>query len=65
MTEAKKRKSQVEFQQEDGTFICPTAKAVKDILAEDVKIYAINTRDDSTYYSKQRVIYNYINHMTS
>lgn len=63
MAEAKKRKSQVEFQQENGTFICPTAKTVKELLAEYVEIYGINTWAVSTYDSKQRLIYNYINPM--
>ena len=32
--EAKKRKKQVEFEQDEGTFILPTAKTLSDLLEE-------------------------------
>ena len=41
--EAKKRKSEVEFQQDTGTFIVPTAKTLDDLLKEYISIYGVNT----------------------
>lgn len=58
--EAKKRKAQVEFEQENGTFIIPTAKTVNDLLDEYVSIYGVNTWALSTYESRQSILSNYV-----
>ena len=39
--EAKKRKLQVEYEQESGTFIPPSAKTVNDLLDEYMSIYGV------------------------
>lgn len=58
--EAKKRKAQVEFEQENGTFIIPNAKTVNDLLDEYVSIYGVNTWALSTYESRQSILANYV-----
>lgn len=58
--EAKKRKAQVEYEQESGTFIVPSAKAVADLLSEYMNIYGVNTWAISTYEGKRSLISNYI-----
>ena len=58
--EAKKRKVQVEFEQETGTFIAPSAKTVSDLLEEYMSIYGVNTWALSTYEARRSLIFNYI-----
>ena len=58
--DAKRRKSQVEFQQETGTFIAPSAKTVNELLEEYMSIYGVNTWAMSTYESRKSLIANYI-----
>ena len=58
--EAKKRKLQVEYEQETGTFIPPSAKTVNDLLEEYMSIYGVNTWAMSTYESRRSLISNYI-----
>lgn len=58
--EAKKRKSEVEFQQDSGTFIVPTAKTLDDLLREYMSLYGVNTWAMSTYESHKALITNYI-----
>ena len=58
--EAKKRKLQVEYEQESGTFIPPSAKNVNDLLEEYMSIYGVNTWAMSTYESRKSLIANYI-----
>jgi len=58
--EAKKRKLQVEYEQESGTFIPPSAKTVNDLLDEYMSIYGVNTWAMSTYESRKSLIANYI-----
>lgn len=58
--EAKKRKLQVEYEQESGTFIPPSAKTVSDLLDEYMSIYGVNTWAMSTYESRKSLIANYI-----
>ena len=62
--EAKKRKSEVEFQQDSGTFIVPTAKTLDDLLREYMSIYGVNTWAMSTYESHKALITNYISSVT-
>ena len=59
--EAKKRKVQVEFEQETGTFTIPTASTVSDLLEEYMSIYGVNTWAMSTYEARRSLIFNYIN----
>ncbi|MCD7817656.1 MAG: site-specific integrase [Lachnospiraceae bacterium] len=58
--EAKKRKTQVEFEQENGTFIVPTAKTLNDLLDEYMSIYGVNTWAMSTYDSKRGLLAHYV-----
>ncbi len=58
--EAKKRKNQVEYEQESGTFIVPTARTIDDLLAEYMSIYGVNTWAMSTYESRKSLIANYV-----
>mgnify|MGYP001063117911 CR=1 FL=1 len=58
-SEAKKRKLQVEYEQESGTFIPPSAKTVNDLLDEYMSIYGVNTWAMSTYESRKSLIANY------
>lgn len=59
-TEAKKRKNQIEYEQETGSFIVPTAKTVNDLLEEYMSIYGVNTWAMSTYESRQSLLFNYV-----
>ena len=47
--EAKKRKKQIEYEQDSGTFFIPTAKTLNDLLDEYMSIYGVNTWAMSTY----------------
>ena len=58
--EAKKRNTQVEFEQEEGTFILPAAKTLSDLLEEYMSIYGVNTWAMSTYEARRSLIFNYI-----
>lgn len=59
--DARKRKAQIEFEQETGTFIVPEAKTVKELLDEYMSIYGVNTWAMSTYEARRSIIFNYIN----
>ena len=61
--EAKKRKLQVEYEQETGTFIPPSAKTVNDLLEEYMSIYGVNTWAMSTYESRRSLISSFISPM--
>lgn len=58
--EAKKRKAQIEYEQDTGTFIVPTAKTINDLLDEYTSIYGVNTWAMSTYEARRSLIANYI-----
>ena len=58
--DAKKRKAQVEFEQQNGTFILPSAKTIHDLLEDYMSIYGVNTWAMSTYEAKRGLIFNYI-----
>lgn len=58
--EAKKRKIQVEYEQQAGTFIVPTATTVSDLLEEYISVYGVSSWAMSTYNSKKGLMYNYI-----
>ncbi len=59
--EAKKRKAEVEFQQDNGTFIIPEARTVRDLLEDYTTIYGVNTWAMSTYEARRSLMFNYIN----
>ena len=56
--EAKKRKAQIEYEQESGTFIVPNAKTLNDLLNEYMSIYGVNTWAMSTYESRRGLMRN-------
>ena len=58
--EAKKRKTEIEFQLATGTFIAPSAKTIKELLEEYVSIYGVSNWAMSTYQSNVGTINNYI-----
>ena len=58
--DAKKRKTQIEFEQQSGTFIIPNATTVADLLEEYCSVYGVNNWAMSTYCSKKGLMYNYI-----
>ena len=60
MAEAKKRKLEVEFKQENNEFIPPSMKTINDLLAEYMSIYGVNTWAISTYEGRKSLISNYI-----
>jgi hypothetical protein len=57
--EAKKRKSEVEFQQNSGTS-SSRCQTLDDLLREYMSIYGVNTWAMSTYESHKALITNYI-----
>lgn len=59
--EAKKRKTQVEYEQQNGMFVIPNATTVSELLEEYVSVYGVNNWSMSTYDSKRALIFNYIN----
>ena len=40
--DAKKRKAQIEFEQQSGTFILPSATTIHDLLEDYMSIYGVN-----------------------
>lgn len=58
--EAKKRKAEIEHQQNEGTFIVPSSTTLSDLLDEYVSLYGVNTWAPSTYESHKGLIDNYI-----
>ena len=59
--EAKRRKAEIEYQQNTGLFTIPNAKTISELLEEYVSIYGVNTWSLSTYDAKKGLIGNYIN----
>ena len=58
--DAKKRKAEIECEQENGTFMIPTAKTVNDLLDEYFAIYGVNNWAMSTYESRRSLMSNYV-----
>ena len=58
--EAKKRKAEIEYQQNQGTFIVPSSKTVRDLMSDYVSLYGTNTWALSTFESNRSIINNYI-----
>ncbi len=61
LAEAKKRKAQIEYEQENNTFVVPSARTLKDLLDEYLSTYGVNTWAMSTYESNSGIIRNYVN----
>ena len=57
---AKKRKAEIEHQQDTNTFIAPSDLTLSDLLDQYVTIYGINTWAPSTYEGHKSLIDNYI-----
>ena len=58
--EAKRRKHEIEYQQDTNTFVVPQAKTVEDLLNDYVSIYGVNKWAMSTYQHNLSLIRNYI-----
>lgn len=58
--EAKKRKNEIEYQQDTGTFIVPTATTVAELMEKYCSLYGVQKWAMSTYHSRKGLIYNYI-----
>lgn len=58
--EAKKRRKEVEYHQELGTFVVPKCTTMKDLLKEYVNLYGKNAWALSTYQGNIALINNYI-----
>lgn len=61
MKQAKRRKTEVEYQQNNNTFIPPSVKTISDLMYEFVELYGVNKWALSTYDAKKALIDNYIN----
>lgn len=60
-TAARKRKCEIEYQQQNGTFMVYEAKTVADLLNDYVTIYGVNKWAMSTYEGRKSLISHYIN----
>lgn len=60
LAEAKKRKNEVEYQQDQGTFVIPSCKTLDELLEEYIQIYGVNTWALSTYEARKAMIANYV-----
>jgi len=59
--EAKRRKTEIEYQQGNNTFVPPSAKTVSDLLYDFVELYGLNKWSLSTFDARKALIDNYIN----
>lgn len=59
-SEAKARKNEIEYLQQNGLFTMPTAKTVSDLLNDYVAIYGLNKWAMSTYAANTSMINRYI-----
>lgn len=58
--EAKRRKNEIEHQQDNGIFVIPTVTTVAELLEKYCSIYGVANWAMSTYNSRKGLIYNYI-----
>lgn len=61
--EAKKRKYQVEHEQNTGMFIVPSSQTIAELMEEYMSVYGVSKWAMSTYEGKKGLIHNYINPM--
>ena len=59
--EARKRKNQIEYEQDNNVFTIPEARTVRELLVDYMEIYGVNKWAMSTYDAKNSLINNYIN----
>ena len=59
--EAVRRKTEIEYQQNNETFIPPRTETVRDLLHDFVELYGVTKWALSTYISNKSLIENYIN----
>ncbi|WP_443711082.1 tyrosine-type recombinase/integrase [Ruminococcus sp.] len=59
--EARKRKNQIEYEQDNNVFTVPEARTVRELLVDYMEIYGVNKWAMSTYDAKNSLINNYIN----
>lgn len=60
MAEAKKRKVEVEYEQNLGTFIVSSSTTVADLLEEYIEVYGKNKWSMASYCSRVSMMHNYI-----
>ena len=60
MEEAKKRRLEIEYKKDIGSFIIPQCRTLEELLQEYVNLYGKNTWALSTYESNIRLMDNYI-----
>lgn len=60
MSEAKKRKKEIENEQSQAVFVIPSDRTVKELMADYTSIYGSKKWSLSTYQSKTQIINNYI-----
>ena len=61
MKEAKKRKAEIEYKQDNNTFVRPSIKTISDLMYDFVELYGVNKWALSTFDAKKGLIDNYIN----
>ena len=61
MKDAKKRKAEIEYKQNNNTFVRPSIKTVSDLLYDFVELYGVSKWALSTFDAKKGLIDNYIN----
>jgi len=59
--EAHKRRAEVEFKQDSGTFISPSSETVAEFMRDFVRLYGENRWGVSMYHNNTQLIENYIN----
>lgn len=59
-SEAKKRKTEVEYEQQNGVFVLPTVKTVRELLVEFVEQYSSDHWSYRTYVARKSIINHYI-----
>lgn len=60
ITEAKKRKTEIEYEKQNGSFCVPNTQTVSELLKEYCEIYGVTNWAMSTYKSKIGLMNNYI-----
>ena len=58
--EARRRKKQIEFKQQEGTFVIPKCRNLQELLQEYITLYGKDKWALSTYSSNEALIRNYI-----
>ena len=56
MKEAKKRKAEIEYKQDNNTFVRPSIKTISDLMYDFVELYGVNKWALSTFDAKKGLI---------